>query len=87
MTSSLPQHPDGDKNTTVSVIQNMSEERSYSIRSWLAPRKGDTVSEEKRDPGHLKRVEGTMTACFMNTEGLKSKLQNTDFLDLLEKMI
>ena len=53
MTSSLPQHPDGDKNTTVSVIQNMSQERSYSIRSWLTPRKGDTVSEEKRDPGHF----------------------------------
>jgi hypothetical protein len=45
---SLPQHPDGDMNTTVSAIWNTSEGRHDSIRSWVTPGKEDTVSEEKR---------------------------------------
>jgi hypothetical protein len=67
---SLPQHSDGDMNTTVSAIQNTSEERRYIIRSWLTHGKEDTLSEEKRDLGHLKREPGTMTLCFINIEGL-----------------
>jgi hypothetical protein len=41
---SLPQHPDGDMNTTVSAIQNTSEERCCSIKSWLTPVKEDRES-------------------------------------------
>ena len=45
---SLPQHPDGDMNTTMSATWNTSEGRRDSIRSWVTPGKEDTVSEEKR---------------------------------------
>jgi len=71
---SLPQHPEGKKNTTVSAIWNTSEGRRHSFRSWLTPGKEDTVSKDKRDPGHLKREAETMRLCFINIEGLQSKL-------------
>jgi hypothetical protein len=61
-------------NTTVSAIWNTSEGRCYSIRSWLTPGKEKTVSEDKRDPGHLKREVETIKLGFINTEGLQSKL-------------
>ena len=73
-------------NTTVSAIWNTSEGRRYNIRRWLTPGKEGTLSEDKRDPGHLKREAETMKLRFINIEDLQSKLQNTDSLDLLEKM-
>ena len=44
---SLPQYPDDDDNTTVSTVCNISEERHYTIRSWLTPRKEDTVVKKR----------------------------------------
>jgi hypothetical protein len=44
---SLPQYPEDDGNTTSSAVCNISEERRYNIRSWLTPRKEDTVVKKR----------------------------------------
>jgi hypothetical protein len=74
-------------NTTVSANQNTSEERRYNIRSWLTRGKEDEEVNKKRDLGHtgFERVAGTRRVGFRDREGLKWRLQNRYFLDLLGK--
>jgi hypothetical protein len=71
---SLPQHPDDYINVTESAIWKTSQERRYNIRSWLTPRKEDTVVKKKRDPAHIGFEKGDRKnrIGFINTEGLKS---------------